>query len=186
MTRFHLALATIITLTGCATAPTSIGNQYLSTPTLWAELTRATDTKTIMEIEAELGARGLSQSALGDEYIGRRTSGTIGRAIYHRTEPVIDDRNCSDFANSGQAQRFFLSAGGPVRDPHGLDRDGDGNACEWGTTLRSSVARHREYVAQQARAARAARAPHSASPCYVGPRGGRYTITASGNKRYGC
>lgn len=22
--------------------------------------------------------------------------------------------------------------------------------------------------------------------CHIGPRGGRYTITASGNKRYGC
>lgn len=26
----------------------------------------------------------------------------------------------------------------------------------------------------------------SDTTCHVGPRGGRYTITASGNKRYGC
>lgn len=26
----------------------------------------------------------------------------------------------------------------------------------------------------------------SDTTCHVGPRGGRYTITASGNKQYGC
>ena len=41
-----------------------------------------------------------------------------------------DDRNCSDFATWREAQDFFLSAGGPESDPHGLDGDGDGIACE--------------------------------------------------------
>ena len=40
------------------------------------------------------------------------------------------DRNCSDFDTWQQAQDFFLSAGGPESDPHRLDRDGDGIACE--------------------------------------------------------
>ena len=40
------------------------------------------------------------------------------------------DRDCSDFANQRDAQNFFLSHGGPGRDPDHLDGDGDGIACE--------------------------------------------------------
>jgi endonuclease YncB( thermonuclease family) len=40
------------------------------------------------------------------------------------------DRDCSDFRTQAEAQRFFEAAGGPARDPHRLDGDGDGLACE--------------------------------------------------------
>ena len=40
------------------------------------------------------------------------------------------DRDCSDFATQREAQRFFEEEGGPARDPHGLDADNDGIACE--------------------------------------------------------
>ena len=40
------------------------------------------------------------------------------------------DKNCSDFDTHAAAQAFFLSQGGPNSDPHKLDRDGDGVACE--------------------------------------------------------
>nr|WP_322822036.1 MBL fold metallo-hydrolase [Chloroflexus sp.] len=40
------------------------------------------------------------------------------------------DRNCSDFATQAEAQAFFLANGGPARDPHRLDGDDDGIACE--------------------------------------------------------
>src|SRR5690606_23835075 len=40
------------------------------------------------------------------------------------------DRDCSDFNTQRAAQLFFLDAGGPSRDPHRLDSDGDGIACE--------------------------------------------------------
>ena len=33
-------------------------------------------------------------------------------------------------ATQAETQRFFLSKGGPNEDPHGLDRDRDGVACE--------------------------------------------------------
>ena len=48
------------------------------------------------------------------------------------TPPVEedDDRNCSDFDTWREAQDFYESEGGPASDPHGLDRDGDGIACE--------------------------------------------------------
>jgi hypothetical protein len=40
------------------------------------------------------------------------------------------DRDCSDFPTQAQAQSFFISEGGPGSDPHSLDADGDGRACE--------------------------------------------------------
>lgn len=40
------------------------------------------------------------------------------------------DRDCSDFASQRAAQIFFLNHGGPRSDPHRLDSDGDGIACE--------------------------------------------------------
>lgn len=45
-------------------------------------------------------------------------------------DPAGPDRDCSDFASQEAAQAFFEAAGGPQRDPHRLDRDRDGIACE--------------------------------------------------------
>ena len=182
--------ATVLALASCGptTGPNATPYANQSTYSLWSQLENTADTKQIMLLEAELASRGEAQSYSGMEYIGRRTNSTVGRSSYVRTTPVSGDRNCSDFASPAAAQKFFLSQGGPTSDPHGLDRDGDGNACEWGKSLRSSVASHRRYVAQQAANERRARARVAASSrCYVGPRGGTYTITASGNKNYdGC
>jgi hypothetical protein len=40
------------------------------------------------------------------------------------------DMDCADFATQKAAQTFFLNHGGPGSDPHRLDYDGDGIACE--------------------------------------------------------
>lgn len=40
------------------------------------------------------------------------------------------DRDCSDFSSWRQAQRFYKRHGGPKYDPHRLDADRDGIACE--------------------------------------------------------
>ena len=45
-------------------------------------------------------------------------------------DPSGPDRNCDEFTSWWDAQNFFLAAGGPVDDPHRLDRNGDGAACE--------------------------------------------------------
>ncbi len=45
-------------------------------------------------------------------------------------EPDGPDRDCGDFATHAEAQAFFYAAGGPARDPHKLDGDSDGVACE--------------------------------------------------------
>jgi hypothetical protein len=43
---------------------------------------------------------------------------------------VARDYDCSDFSTWRQAQRFYKNHGGPRRDPHRLDADHDGIACE--------------------------------------------------------
>ena len=40
------------------------------------------------------------------------------------------DKDCSDFGSQRAAQLFFLRHGGPQSDPHRLDAEGDGVACE--------------------------------------------------------
>ena len=48
--------------------------------------------------------------------------------------PVYDslgpDQDCGDFETEAEAQAFYEAAGGPEKDPHRLDRDKDGKACE--------------------------------------------------------
>lgn len=43
---------------------------------------------------------------------------------------IAADKDCADFASQRAAQIFFLKHGGPRRDPHRLDGDDDGVACE--------------------------------------------------------
>lgn len=44
--------------------------------------------------------------------------------------PSTDLRDCSDFETWEEAQAFFEAEGGPAQDPHGLDQNGNGVACE--------------------------------------------------------
>ncbi|CAB4749368.1 unannotated protein [freshwater metagenome] len=57
---------------------------------------------------------------------------SLGPTLVLATAPaaVAADRDCGDFASQKAAQIFFLNAGGPSSDPHYLDSDGDGIACE--------------------------------------------------------
>ena len=45
-------------------------------------------------------------------------------------DPAGPDRDCGDFSSWWDAQNFYLAAGGPLADSHGLDRNRDGTACE--------------------------------------------------------
>jgi hypothetical protein len=40
------------------------------------------------------------------------------------------DRDCPEFSSHEEAQSFFESRGGPEQDPHRLDGNDDGEACE--------------------------------------------------------
>ncbi len=60
----------------------------------------------------------------------RQRSVTPGVSPTPRYSPDGPDRDCGDFDTHEEAQAFFLAAGGPGRDPHRLDGDNDGSACE--------------------------------------------------------
>ena len=45
-------------------------------------------------------------------------------------DPFGPDRNCGDFTRWLEAQAFYDAAGGPTSDPHRLDADQNGVACE--------------------------------------------------------
>lgn len=51
-------------------------------------------------------------------------------AIFFATPAQAADRDCSDFSTQQEAQQFFIKQGGPNSDPHRLDGDGNGRACE--------------------------------------------------------
>ncbi len=184
--KFFFFLTWALVLSACATStPETQSARYssMSTSLLWSEHRITRSPMELAMIEAELGTRGATVGPLS--YVGQRTSGSLGRSTYARTNDTRNDtRNCSDFSSSAKAQKFFLSSGGPISDPHNLDQDGDGFACKWGTAVQKTANAQR----------RASRVTTSTAPrrtsstrCYVGPRGGTYTITASGSKNYsGC
>ena len=53
-----------------------------------------------------------------------------GRTYNVPYDPNGPDRDCSDFKTQAEAQAFYEAAGGPDRDPHRLDPDKNGVACE--------------------------------------------------------
>ena len=166
--------------------------QAASVPSLCATYAaEGTSLEDRLRLEAELARRGVESCPTGE--IGRQSAALYGTSRYARastgTATSDQDYDCSDFPSSASAQVFFLAAGGPTSDPYGLDRDGDGLACEWGPAARRLATRPIVQARQTFPARTAYTAPRrtSGSRCYTGPRGGTYTITASGNKNYsGC
>ncbi|RYH11824.1 hypothetical protein [Tropicimonas sp. IMCC6043] len=61
------------------------------------------------------------------------TSHPVGQPVYRRTmaSQARADRRCEGYSSGDMAQLAFLEAGGPERDRHGIDPDGDGYACAW-------------------------------------------------------
>lgn len=186
-------ILTIPVLAGCASQTertTSLSYQSMaqkyeaaSTQSLWLTHQTTSSGLELAFVEAELASRGQTQS--GNAYLGQRTSGAYGRSTFSRAgSSASDAADCGDFSSPAEAQKYFLASGGPHSDPNDLDRDGDGLACEWGVSVRQIATSYR--AALQARST-VRRRSYSGRKCYTGPRGGTYTITASGNKNYdGC
>ncbi len=66
--------------------------------------------------------RGLAVAGVSVGLIG---GGMVGAS----PATAFKDKNCDDFKSQKQAQKFFKK-NNPKKDPHGLDADGDGKACE--------------------------------------------------------
>ena len=172
-------------LSSTSATPAATRNPFASytTTQLWGIQGMTRLASELRLAEAELGTRG--QTNFGTWYIGQRTASEVGTTRYARGSGSGGSgggSDCSSFASAAEAQRYFLLNGGPSNDPHNLDGDGDGYACEWGASVRS----YSSTFSRKATVYKPARA-YSSGRCYVGPRGGTYTITASGNKNYdGC
>lgn len=57
-------------------------------------------------------------------------TGALPSGVNPAATAVAADRDCADFDTQREAQRFFENHGGPQNDPHQLDGDNDGRACE--------------------------------------------------------
>lgn len=186
-----IAISIIMLALGACAAqtPQNKSQMYssLSNERLWVEHSLTSSPLELAFIEAELGSRGEQRSSsYSSNYLGEKTSSALGRKLYSREKATSTDLDCSSFSSSAAAQKAFLASGGPTRDPNGLDRDGDGLACEWGTYLKRSLASYQASLRPSQTYSRPrSTSRRSSSRCYVGPRGGTYTITASGNKNYG-
>jgi len=55
---------------------------------------------------------------------------TIAVLAFSAAPASAGDKDCSDFDTWQEAQKFYKRHGGPQRDPHRLDGDDDGIACE--------------------------------------------------------
>ena len=54
----------------------------------------------------------------------------LALALGASTPTAAQDLDCIDFATQAEAQGFYEANGGPGADPHRLDSDGNGLACE--------------------------------------------------------
>lgn len=174
-----------LALVACGSPPATTNSSAhyaaMSTSQLWSQHLLNRSHQEVSFVEAELGARG--ETAYGSRYLGQSTASAYGNAIYSRLNggQVSSGKNCSDFPSPAAAQKFFLASGGPKLDPHNLDGDGDGLACGWGKIVTKAY----KSGAYKATAAKRSSTRRTSRACYVGPRGGTYTITASGRKNYG-
>jgi micrococcal nuclease len=68
-----------------------------------------------------------------NEMVTSETTYTVvrdGKTYHVPFDPKGPDRDCSDFDSQKEAQTFYEATGGPKKDPHRLDPDRDGVACE--------------------------------------------------------
>jgi hypothetical protein len=64
------------------------------------------------------------------------TTNPVGAQLYDRPSFYLVNVGtaCQKYTSPDFAQQAFLGKGGPVKDPKGLDPDGDGFACTWDPT----------------------------------------------------
>ena len=58
------------------------------------------------------------------------TAATLAACALFAVPAAARDYDCADFPTQRKAQKFYKKHGGPKRDPHRLDADDDGIACE--------------------------------------------------------
>lgn len=71
----------------------------------------------------------------GEYHCHNKKKRTAKTEVRHKARSTVRtyaerDYNCADFTTHLEAQDFYERNGGPLIDPHDLDRDHDGIACE--------------------------------------------------------
>ena len=121
----------IITLLGLTVVFVSCGGNGDSASTGQTQIADVDDTPgDITNESSESGSGSLLDriaAANEDSY-----KGSGERAVTQLRYDPYDgvDRDCKDFDTWGEAQAFYEGGGIAERDPHGLDDDGNGIACE--------------------------------------------------------
>lgn len=82
------------------------------------------------EQEAKAQQKGLWNSCSSTSPSISKTQKSVQITPSIQPSSIAGDKDCSDFKTQKEAQDFFIAAGGPSNDPHKLDVDGDGEACE--------------------------------------------------------
>lgn len=74
-----------------------------------------------------------SENGVNVALYAKQSTNQVGQKVYDRSfgARLSSAGACSRYRSDDDAQRAFLAAGGPDRDPNGLDPDGDGFACNW-------------------------------------------------------
>ena len=80
----------------------------------------------------------------------------------------VPEPGCYDFDSQEEAQEFFEDQGGPDEDPHGLDSDHDGVACEGLSEVGVGAAFSGQIVLAQATGSPSPSPTGSASPTPTG------------------
>lgn len=97
----------------------------------YGTITITTDGTTYQVLNSE-GADGVSipATALPSPTLSATIQVTDWQTAGLRYDPSGQDRDCGNFSTHKEAQAFFEAAGGVDYDPHRLDGDNDGIACE--------------------------------------------------------
>ena len=85
----------------------------------------------IDELEASLASSEMideDESISDEEYVDEAD---IEVATDLEYDPSGADRDYADFPSAKAGQDFYIAARGPAVDTHDLDRDNDGNVCDW-------------------------------------------------------
>ena len=96
--------------------------ELTATPAEWAALQDMFGT---CDVAPQVGVSGPS---VGPSPIGTPIPASQPTGLLY--DPFGPDRDCGDFPRWPDAQAFYEAAGGPSSDPHRLDGDRDGVACE--------------------------------------------------------
>lgn len=106
----------------------------------------ATDYRTEVDAQAEARAVARAEAQLPTTTSGPYPGSTpvlvryafaarhpVGQAVWPRTggSEAAAAKFCASYSDPSRAQTAFLAAGGPDRDPAGVDPDGDGFVCGW-------------------------------------------------------